>query len=299
MPKSRLLSICFFLCFVKGSAQDSLTVKQYKSVMFFNEYVFYSPIYTFTHTYQTDDGQIWYGTGTYEDKGRKRILSFTDPEVNFKPAYLDVHYEANFERVLIRCKKGFKSEDFYNTSNKKKVLFVPYKKEVRKKPVYDTLNVEERMSKYPFNKAKKVALVSFNLDYDAELIITRIGEPEPEIVPNVELSRILNKETLPGFAQFKVLDQKQIALLSDILYNACAKDEDPQYKTLGCYNPRNAILFYDADNHVFEYLELCFECRGNKTGTPEFNNFDPLCGFAYATFKLYFESLGLETNKRE
>jgi len=32
-----------------------------------------------------------------------------------------------------------------------------------------------------------------------------------------------------------------------------------------CYDPRNAILFFDAKGQVIAYVELCFECWGYKT----------------------------------
>lgn len=89
--------------------------------MFSNKYVFYSNG-IFKHYFQTDDAQIWYGTGIYKDR-RKRILKFNDPDLNFKREYFRIHYEANFELVLKRTKKGFKSKDYYNTSKQKTVFF--------------------------------------------------------------------------------------------------------------------------------------------------------------------------------
>ena len=112
-----LLSYCYTY------SQDSIVYSQSKSVMFSNKYVFFKNG-TFKHYFQTDDGQIWYGIGTFIDKGRKRTLKFEDADLNYKREFGLVHYESNFKRVLIRCGKQYKSEDYYCTTRKKNVRFI-------------------------------------------------------------------------------------------------------------------------------------------------------------------------------
>ena len=118
------MKYAFFLLIFASQlyAQDSLVVKQRNSVMFSNYYVFYNDG-TFKHYYQTDDLQIWYGIGNFQDQGRKRILKFKNPDMNFRREFILVHYEANFERTLLRKRNSFKSADFYNTTKNKFVIF--------------------------------------------------------------------------------------------------------------------------------------------------------------------------------
>lgn len=198
------------------SAQDTLVFSQENSVMFSNEYFLYPQSKTFEHKFKTDDGQLWYGTGTYEIKKKKLFLSFGDSEkeilkdhqitkiydcinnvdtllveiidtklnassghIKFKEKYFyggfenellkipksvfgnienpivqtfiqgsivnielkeiskmsvlkivafDIysyyHFESNFDRVVYFNHNELKSEDFYNTTNKRKVKFL-------------------------------------------------------------------------------------------------------------------------------------------------------------------------------
>lgn len=57
-------------------AQDTLVYVQENSVMFTNEYFLYPNTKTFEHKYKTDDGQLWYGKGSYKIKKGELFLSF-------------------------------------------------------------------------------------------------------------------------------------------------------------------------------------------------------------------------------
>jgi len=71
----------------------------------------------------------------------------------------------------------------------------------------------------------------------------------------------------PKLFEIKTLIPSQVDTLTDLTYNYGFK---LKYKSkrkvyfIGrltqCYNPRNAILFLDKNNNVFEFIEICFEC---------------------------------------
>ena len=90
--------------------------------MFSNYYVFYVDG-TFKHYYFPDVGVAWYGKGTYKDKGKKRVLEFSDPDTTFKRELGGIHYEANFKRTLKISDKQFISKDYYFTTKNKTVIF--------------------------------------------------------------------------------------------------------------------------------------------------------------------------------
>ena len=120
-----LLIFCLFqkISFSQNrQLNDSLTVFQQEASLFSNSYIFYSNG-TFKHFFNTDDGHTWYGTGTYEDKGNKRVLKFGDPDLNFKKEFGSIHYESNFERTLKISGKKFLSKDYYYTTRKRIVVF--------------------------------------------------------------------------------------------------------------------------------------------------------------------------------
>ncbi len=74
----------FMLTILKLSAQDTLVFSQENSSMFSNKYFLYPKSKTFEHKFKTDDGQLWYGKGTYEIKRKKLFLSFGDSEKEIK-----------------------------------------------------------------------------------------------------------------------------------------------------------------------------------------------------------------------
>ncbi|MES2286099.1 MAG: hypothetical protein V4547_10455 [Bacteroidota bacterium] len=117
-----LLSVTSILIIQNTYSQDSIVFTQSNSIMFSNKYVFFKNG-SFKHYYQTDDGQFWYGAGKYADKGNKRVLKFEDADLSYKKDFGLVHYESNFQRILFKRGKEYKSIDYYYTSRKKHVRF--------------------------------------------------------------------------------------------------------------------------------------------------------------------------------
>ena len=121
----KLLTLVQIFC-SSSYGQDSIVVFQKNESLFSNEYIFYSNG-TFKHYYETDDFQTWYGKGKFKDKGRKRILTFGDPDLSYKKDYGKLHYESNFERTLKIRRRQFISRDYYFNSRKRNVIFVERK----------------------------------------------------------------------------------------------------------------------------------------------------------------------------
>ncbi|MEW7280576.1 hypothetical protein ABW636_18465 [Aquimarina sp. 2201CG1-2-11] len=74
----------FLLMIMRLSAQDTLVFSQQNSSMFSNKYFLYPKSKTFEHKFKTDDGQLWYGKGTYKINKGKLFLSFGDSEKDIK-----------------------------------------------------------------------------------------------------------------------------------------------------------------------------------------------------------------------
>jgi hypothetical protein len=105
-------------------SQDSLLVYQKEATFFSNKYIFYTDG-TFKHYFFTDDLQVWFGKGKYTDKGKIRTLKFGDPEMKNELNGWIIHYEANFTRKLKISGNMFISLDYYHSTRKKYVSFVP------------------------------------------------------------------------------------------------------------------------------------------------------------------------------
>lgn len=134
--------------------------------------------------------------------------------------------------------------------------------------LYGKKSVEERRATFPFNEAKKVLLVSFP---DPNMSVQNIETGEDLKVDSLNLTRwnvkFIKSFELPQserkyFATEIVdLNQNQIDDLSQILLNYKFKKNKLSNLTLTPTSsyPKNAILFLNANNKVFSYIELCSE----------------------------------------
>ncbi len=164
-------------------------------------------------------------------------------------------------------------------------------------------NLSKRINSYPFNKASQIKIISYNLNSDgmtrvsAETYDKETGITVTNLDYNIgiELPRNnLDSLSLENVTQIKTLNLSQVEKLSDILYNTCSRLKI-NYSLIirGCYLPRNAILFFDENDKVFEYLEICFECK-TKESFGKIENLD-LSDYMYKDLEKYFNNLGIRT----
>ena len=128
------------------------------------------------------------------------------------------------------------------------------------------LTTGQRLSKYPFSKAVKIVAVSYPACCwpTPEVII---GDTTPKLPDSVICEGLNVKEGklyYSSLIEIKTLSKLQIELLTNIIYNTRYKKPYtyrlpmPGYS---CFMPRNALVFFDKNGKVFDYLEICFECR--------------------------------------
>lgn len=138
--------------------------------------------------------------------------------------------------------------------------------------LYGKKTVEERRATFPFSDAKKVVLVAFPSP-NMNVVNDKTGEELK--VDSINLIRwnvkFIKSFELPArkskyyATEIVELNQNQIDSLSHILINyKLKKDKLPKEYVIfgiGCYTPRNAILFLDANDKILSYVEICFECH--------------------------------------
>lgn len=139
-------------------------------------------------------------------------------------------------------------------------------------------SLEERMRFYPFDKAVLIRIVSFDSG-DSALIHTLPMKDGEIDFTRIKEEKTLNKEQLDG--------------LTNIFYNVSYKGDVLLEHETGCYNPRNAILFYDSSNHLQEFIELCFECSGSRLSSDKIILGD-WCDQKYSLLKQFFLKAGIE-----
>jgi hypothetical protein len=95
--------------------------------------------------------------------------------------------------------------------------------------------------------------------------------------------------------EVKQLTQKQINNLTNIVYNTDYKviDVFNAADGSGCFNPRNALIFYDKRGKIFDYMEICFECHDfySKSGRFEIGT---LCNQKYDLLRKFFIAVGVK-----
>ena len=116
-----------------------------------------------------------------------------------------------------------------------------------------------RAKNYPFNKASKIQVISYKES-------NMLGEEILASVDTVASKPLaINKDSLfqTRIIEAKYLDKQQIQQLTDILFNYGYKGKVTYYTLRGflCYNPRNAIYFFDEQGKEFESIYFCFECE--------------------------------------
>lgn len=83
--------------------------------------------------------------------------------------------------------------------------------------------------------------------------------------------------------------------LLDLLYNTCGQFKNDMRKISKCFFPRNAILFYDENDKVFEILEICFECHRIDFNSKQSLEINDMCDDFYSKLEKFFKDNSLET----
>lgn len=164
----------------------------------------------------------------------------------------------------------------------------------------------DRIKKFPFNKTSKIKLISYNLDFKKEPFYTPPPIGDSVAIKNyenkkfpVKLSDILLNDNLEGAQQQKNLNLLEIKELSNIIFNECAKYTFGLISTSGCYFPRNAILFYDENDKIFAYFEICFQCGGFESDPKNLFKDDIVCEDIYNKLESFFNKAGIKTQHKE
>jgi hypothetical protein len=130
---------------------------------------------------------------------------------------------------------------------------------------YGNKTVKQRNKVFPFNKAKKVLLISYDnyaLVYGMHLDSAShtkkyIREWKATVKDSIRIYKTIEE---------KYLDPDDIEELSNIFINYTLKSKPKGFLTVtevNCYEPRNSILFLDEKGAVMCCYEVCFECMNS------------------------------------
>jgi hypothetical protein len=127
---------------------------------------------------------------------------------------------------------------------------------------FGTMKPAERMKQFPFDTAKRIVLISFPSEIDFYVM-------KQKSTSSAKFIRT-EKVTLTKYPhEYNILQEKELTALADIdklsniLINYKVRKGYPRdvVSVTGCYEPRNGILFYDENNVLVCFIEICFECK--------------------------------------
>jgi hypothetical protein len=143
--------------------------------------------------------------------------------------------------------------------------------------VTNRYSAEERRANYPFSAAAEIRLVSFTPEGDD------FGMRLPVDKNGIDYSKI---------RESRVLNAADVDSLTFLLYNIDYKGQIYFLEAASCYNPHNAILFYDNENNLLEYIEICFECLQERLSSEKIV-LGSMCFDKYDYLRLFMRRRGL------
>lgn len=170
-------------------------------------------------------------------------------------------------------------------------------------------SMNEIMKSYPFNKTTKVKIISYNTDFVSEFRtpLPPIGKDVDSLMIKkiiaeqtfpIKLENILGNENMDGIKQTKTLNLQENFELSKLLYNTCGKFRNDVREISKCFFPRNAVLFFDENDRVFEILEICFDCYRMKFNSEKSLEINGMCDNFYLKLENFYNSKGLKTKHK-
>ncbi|MDJ1481979.1 hypothetical protein QNI16_15870 [Cytophagaceae bacterium YF14B1] len=169
-------------------------------------------------------------------------------------------------------------------------------------------SIKERRRFYPFNKVKRIEVISFENEENEISEETEQSLPEIEYIPakpDINNDSVIEIRTEPIYKiktdslpvkvnrtrDSLILSDSQINKLTDILYNYSYHNGRVMQTISLCYTPRHKIVFYNVQNKAFAFIELCFECQ-NEEHSPKVQLGD-FCSEKWDLLKNFFREIGI------
>ncbi len=163
-------------------------------------------------------------------------------------------------------------------------------------------SVEERNQNYPYNKASRIVFTSFKGNHGKlSGNKDKIDKKEKDVYMSGQAMREYFDMLKDDFSKYNPnyfeerfdLSEEQKNELTDLIFNFGNNAENAVMWAAACYMPRNAILFFDENDDLFEFIEICFECNRYRTSTDKID-LNNNCGKKLGLLKGLFVKAGIE-----
>jgi len=146
----------------------------------------------------------------------------------------------------------------------------------------------QRKNVFPFKAATQIKIASFGIK-------ALTGNVTRDAVARVPVTGdVVDTERLD---QLVSITGAQADTLSDILLNSCYKWPDSRVSEIRCYVPRNAIVFFDARDVPFAFIEICFECRKLRKSNDDVFLDEKICDRTYDDLQTFFRRMHVLTSE--
>jgi len=155
-------------------------------------------------------------------------------------------------------------------------------------------SIQKRLKFYPFSKAVKIVAVSYKCEFPPDDLPDTLSKKLNDTIFDAGLHINNGRLNQTSIKEIRYLNPSQINKLTNIIYNTDFKVQIVFNSIIGsaCYDPRNALLFYDKDGKVFDALEICFQCRESHSISDRIT-VGTLCTQKYELLRRFFLSLGI------
>lgn len=163
-------------------------------------------------------------------------------------------------------------------------------------------SIERRNQNYPFKQSKKILFVSYkeSIEKLESFQKKKSNFNTEEFIYGEIMSKYFKylkydySRYDPDCFEEKIeLNENQKNELTDIIYNIGKNIETNARRGSGCYAPRNAILFFDENDKLFEYFIICFSCNIISPSVTSFS-FNDDCTEKISLLEDLFEKVGID-----
>ena len=162
-------------------------------------------------------------------------------------------------------------------------------------------SLKQRLKHYPFNKAAKIVAVSYMAEMSFSMSQHMVKDTS-ELFTKQRLSGLhfrkngmLDSTTL---IEAKTLNKSQINQLTNIIYNISNSKPSVSPGTKCAPYYRNALIYIDKNDKIFDYMEICFECGQTYSKSGRLYLGDD-CNQKYNIVKKFLKSVGINYVERD
>lgn len=158
-------------------------------------------------------------------------------------------------------------------------------------------SIEKRQHFYPFNNAKRIDFASYEINEaedtigkDSAVFYKKLSKIELILSSKYRKLNINPTNFFPSFKERITINSLTINQLTGVFFNL---ENKGAICSTSCYNPRNAILFYDKNGDLMECISICFECFQNTKSYERIDNQSYWCEQKYWRLKELFKQVGI------